>query len=208
MNDTVNVWVDPVCPWTWLTTRWLREVERVRPVEARFHPMSLSVLNEGRDDVDDFYCEGIARWWGPIRVVVAATMSTGGDEVVGPLYEALGSRIHVGHEPYGPPLYEAALAEVGQPAELAAAAVDPAYDDEVRARHGLAALTAEDATLGVPTLHLPGPDGKPVAFLGPVVNPAPKGEDAGRLWDALRVVAATPGFAELKRSREPEPIVD
>lgn len=204
MTSTAHIWVDPVCPWTWLTTRWLLEVERVRGVRAEFRLMSLSVLNEGRADVSEFYQAGVARWWGPARVLTAAARA-GGDQVIRPLYEALGSRIHLGGEPYGPGLYKAALTEVGLPGELGGAADGTEYDDDLRARHRAAALAPGDAELGVPTLHLPGPDGAPMAFHGPVVNPAPKGEHAGRLWDAALVVASTPGFGELKRSRAPEP---
>lgn len=201
-----DMWVDPVCPWTWLTTRWIVQVERVRDVEVRFHVMSLSVLNEGRTDVPEFYQQGVARWWGPVRVLVAAEQGHG-SEVVRPLYDALASRIHREDQPYAAPLYRAALEEVALPLELADAAGTTEYDDELRASHHEAALKSADAELGSPVIHLPGPDGTTAVF-GPVVSPAPTGEDAGRLWDATLLAVRTPGFYELKRARDVDPIVD
>jgi 2-hydroxychromene-2-carboxylate isomerase len=202
----VDFWFDPVCPWTWLTSRWLLDVERVRPVTARFHLMSLSVLNEGRTDVTEFYQRGVRRWWGPVRVLIAAEQKAGND-IVRPLYTAIGTRIHLRDEPYGPPIYAAALAEVGLDPALAAAADDPSYDDAVRASHHAAALTPGDTDLGSPTLHLPGPDGDPVAFFGPVVTPLPAAEAAGRLWDAIAIAASIPGFNELKTGRDRTPVL-
>ncbi|HYJ67423.1 MAG TPA: disulfide bond formation protein DsbA [Nocardioidaceae bacterium] len=200
----IDFWFDPVCPWTWLTSRWLLEVEQIRPIEVRFHLMSLSVLNEGRTDVTEFYQRGVRRWWGPARVMAAAEQA-GGAEVLRPLYTALGNRIHLDAQPYSRELYEAALTEVGLDPALAAAARDSRYDDAVRVSHHAAALTDGDAELGSPTLHLPGPDGEPVAVFGPVVTPMPRGEAAGRLWDATAIAATVPGFNELKTGRDRTP---
>lgn len=206
MSIDVDIWADPVCPWTWLTTRWLLEVERVRPIRVRFHLMSLSALNEGRDDVGEFYQKGVARWWGPARVIAAAA-DAHGEQVIRPLYEGIARRVHVEEEHLSPQLYEAALHEAGLPPEPAAAADDAGFDDAVRERGRQAAVSDADAELGSPTIHADGADGAPIAFFGPVVNPAPKGEAAGQLWDGTLLVVGTPGFAELKRSRVPEPIL-
>jgi len=200
----VDLWFDPVCPWTWLTSRWLLEVEGVRRIDLHFHLMSLSVLNEGRTDVTEFYQRGVRRWWGPVRVMIAAEQA-GGNAVVRPLYTALGTRIHRQGQSYSRELYEAALGEVGLDPALAAAARDPGYGDAVRASHRDAALTPGDVELGSPTIHLPGPDDEPVAVFGPIVTPMPKGELAGRLWDATAIAATVPGFNELKTGRDRTP---
>jgi hypothetical protein len=201
----VDLWFDPVCPWTWITSRWLLEVETVRPIDLHFHLMSLSVLNVGRTDVTEFYRRGVRRWWGPVRVMVAAELA-GGNDVVRPLYTALGTRIHLEKQPYGKELYEAALDEVGLDRGLAAAADDPGYDEAVRVSHRAGALAAGDVELGSPRIHLPGPDGEPVVVFGPIVTPMPRGELAGRLWDATVVAASVPGFNELKTGRERTPV--
>lgn len=201
-----DLWFDPVCPWTWLTSRWLLEVERVRQVEVRFHLMSLSVLNEGRTDVTDFYREGVERWWRPVRVLAAAELAHG-TEVLRALYTAMGTRIHLHDEPYGEALYRHSLEDAGLPARLADAAESTEYDEAVRASHRAAALKPADAELGAPTLHVPGPDGQSVALFGPVVSPTPRGAEAGRLWDGAMLMATTPGFYELRRGRDVDPIV-
>lgn len=206
-TTTVDFWFDPVCPWTWLTSRWILEVERVRPIEVRFHVMSLSVLNEGRTDVAEFYQSGVRRWWGPVRVLIAAEQA-GGNDVLRPLYTALGTRIHLEDQTYGKQLYESALSDVGLDPDLADAARDESYDDAVRASHRRAALTDGDAELGSPTLHLPGPGADPVAVFGPVVTPTPRAAQAGRLWDAVTIAATIPGFNELKTGRDRTPVFD
>ena len=182
-------------------------MEQARPIEVGFHIMSLSVLNEGRDDVTEFYKRGVRRWWGPVRVMIAAEQAAGND-VLRPLYNALGRRIHHEDRKYGKPLYEAALREVGLDPGLAAAARDEQYDAAVRDSHRQAALTDGDPQLGSPTIHVPGPDGKPVAVFGPVVTPTPRGEEAGRLWDAVVAAVSVPGFNELKTGRDRTPVFD
>jgi hypothetical protein len=199
------MWFDPMCPWAWITSRWLLEVERVRPVEVQFHVMSLSILNQGRE-LPPQYAERINQGWGPVRVCVAAAARYG-DQVLRDLYTALGTRIHLSKEEFGPELFKAALTDLDLDPGLADAAEATDYDEALRASHD-AGMQPVGLDVGTPTIHAPGPDGEPVAFFGPVVTPAPKGEAAGRLWDGVLQVAATPGFYELKRSREQGPIFD
>ncbi|GII25556.1 mycothiol-dependent nitroreductase Rv2466c family protein [Planosporangium mesophilum] len=200
---TADMWFDPACPWAWITSRWLLEVEQVRPVDIRFHVMSLAVLNENREELPEEYREFLKTAWGPVRVAIAAERKYG-NESLRPLYTAMGTRIHLGKEERGRALYEAALADAGLPVELAAAAESSEYDEALRASHE-AGMRPVGMDVGTPVIHVPGPDGQQIAFFGPVVTPAPKGEAAGRLWDGTLLVAGTPGFFELKRTRDVPP---
>jgi hypothetical protein len=201
------MWFDPACPWAWMTSRWLLEVEKVRPLDIRFNVMSLSVLNQGRDGLTEDYRKLMERTWGPVRVCIAAAEAAG-PQVLRDLYTALGTRIHLKKYEYDERLYTEALTEVGLDPALADAAGSDAWDEALRASHN-AGMKPVGNDVGTPVIHAPGPvDGETVAFFGPVVTPAPKGEAAGRLWDGVLLVAGTPGFYELKRSRELDPIFD
>jgi hypothetical protein len=204
-GTTVKLWFDPSCPWCWITSRWLLEVQRVRPVDIELHVMSLYVLNENKD-VSEFYREFLPKTLGPVRILVAAQRAYG-RQVLAPLYTAYGTRIHVNKQERGPELDAAVLAEVGLDPSLAAAATSEAYDFELRASHHEGMDPVGD-DVGTPVLHYPGPDGTTVAIFGPVVTPAPKGEAAGRLWDGVIACATTPGFFELKRTRTVRPSFD
>ncbi|MFI5775676.1 DsbA family protein [Nocardia sp. NPDC051570] len=207
VRTTVDFWFDPRCPWAWLTSRWILEVEKVRPIEIRWHIMSLAVLNENRlDELPEQYRRWNTTGWYPVRVCAAAEQAYGG-EVLGPLYTALGTRIHSRGEKQTRETFAAALSEAGLPGGLADAAYSTDYDTLVRASHheGIG-LVGED--VGTPVLAVPGPGGARIAFFGPVVTPAPTGEAAARLWDGVLLVAGTPGFYELKRSRDAEPTFD
>ncbi len=197
------MWFDPTCPWAWMTSRWLMEVEQVRGVEVTWSVMSLSVLNQGRDLPSD-YAAMMDRAWAPVRVVIAATRDLEGQEasrVRKALYDALGTRIHQDGRGTSdlPTIIAEALAEVGLPAELAEAADSQDYDEELRASHQRAIDLVGDE-VGTPVIAVEG-----VHFFGPVVTPAPRGEAAGRLWDGCVLVAGTPGFFELKRTRTASP---
>ena len=198
-RNAAEYWFDPLCPWAWMTSRWMMEVQKVRPVDVTWSVMSLSVLNEGRDLPED-YREMMDRGWGPVRVVIAAREKLG-DDIVKPLYDALGERIHHQQLDY-PEAIAGALEELGLPAELADAATSDERDVELRASHQRAIDLVGDE-VGTPVVAVNG-----VAFFGPVVSPAPKGEAAGRLWDGCVLVAGTEGFFELKRSRTVGPIFD
>jgi protein-disulfide isomerase-like protein with CxxC motif len=205
-KSQVDMYFDPVCPWAWMTSRWLLEAEKVRPVEITFRVMSLSVLNEGRD-LPEQYQEMMAKAWGPVRVCVAAEQKYG-TPALRNLYTALGARIHLKKEEWGRELYAAALADANLDVALADAAESTEYDERLRESHN-AGMKPVGTDVGTPVIHAPGPnEGDKIAIFGPVVTPAPKGEAAGKLWDGVLLVAGTPGFYELKRTREQGPIFD
>ncbi len=197
----LDFWFDPLCPWAWISSRWVLEVEKVRPVTARWHVMSLAILNSGKKDLPEQYRELLQQAWGPVRVCIAAEQKFG-PEVLLPLYTALGKRFH--HDKAKPDrgTIEAALAEAGLPAELADAMDSTEYDEALRASHE-AGIDRVGYEVGTPVISVNG-----VSFFGPVVSPIPRGEDAARLWDGVLLVAGTDGFFELKRSRTRDPIFD
>lgn len=193
----VDFWFDPLCPWAWLTSRWVLEVQKVRRINPTFRVMSLGYLNQDKD-IPDEYRELLKPAWGPVRVIIAADEAEGQDVVL-PLYTAMGNRIHLEGRPIDRSLVEESLAEVGLPLALADAMDDTSYDEAVIKSHH-AGMDQVGDEVGTPVISVEG-----VAFFGPVVTPAPKGEAAGKLWDGVVLVAGTPGFYELKRSREKGP---
>jgi protein-disulfide isomerase-like protein with CxxC motif len=197
----VDFWFDPLCPWAWITSRWLLEVEKLRPVTPRWHVMSLAVLNEDKDDLPDRYKEAMAKAWGPVRVCIAAEQKFGPD-VLGPLYTALGIRFHHEKAERDRATIEAALADAGLPAELAEAMDSTDYDKALRASHcdGMDRVGYE---VGTPVISV-----GDLSIFGPVVSPIPRGEAAARLWDGVMLIAGTDGFFEMKRSRSRDPIFD
>ncbi|GAA3085413.1 disulfide bond formation protein DsbA [Streptosporangium carneum] len=200
----VDLWFDPFCPFAWMTSRWLLEVEKVRPIEPRWHIMSLNILNEDKD-VPETYREMIAKAIGPVRVV-AAVQDKHDSEAVGRLYTELGTRLHnqgrLKELDRLRETVEEALEAAGLEREFAEAMESEEFDEVLRASHddGINRVGQE---VGTPVIAV-----GDVAFFGPVISPAPKGEEAAKLWDGVRLVAGVDGFFELKRSRTRPPIFD
>jgi 2-hydroxychromene-2-carboxylate isomerase len=199
-DNTVNkadFWFDPVCPFAWITSRWIGEVEQVRGIETEWHVMSLSVLNEGRDLPAD-YRAMMDDSWGPVRVIIAA-QELHGSSYVKPLYDAMGEQIHHEGNKDRASVIQKALADTGLPADLARFATSDEYDSKLRASHesGIS-LVGQD--VGTPVVAVNG-----TAFFGPVLTRIPRGEEAGKIWDATVTLAGYPHFFELKRSRTESP---
>jgi hypothetical protein len=200
-REDMQFWFDPLCPWAWITSRWMLEVEKVRPVRVDWRVMSLAYLNliqhEGQGLTEE-YVERMSRAWGPIRICAAAAQQAGPD-ILGPLYTAIGTRLHNQGRREDPAVMPEALAEVGLPASLADAAESTEFDELIKSSHH-EAFDEVGIDVGTPVIRIRGK-----AIFGPVITPAPRGEAAGELWDGLVLVTKADGFFELKRSRDRKP---
>jgi 2-hydroxychromene-2-carboxylate isomerase len=202
-RTTVDFWFDPICPWAWITSRWMLEVEQVRPVKTSWHLMSLAYLNlvqhEGQG-LSPEYLERMEQAWGPVRICAAAAADKG-EDILLPLYTAIGIRFH-NRQQRGPEALAEALAEVGLDRSLLDAATSDELDETIKASHQRA-MDQVGLDVGTPVISVEGN-----AFFGPVITPAPKGEAAGRLFDGVLAVTSTDGFFELKRTRDRRPSFD
>jgi hypothetical protein len=198
-----DFWFDPLCPWAWITSRWMLEVEQVRPVKTRWHVMSLAYLNlvqhEG-EGFSDAHRDRLEKAWGPIRVCAAAAAERG-DDILLPIYTAIGTRFH-DEQRRGAEALAEAVDELGLPTSVLEAALSTEYDDVIRSSHQRG-MDLVGLDVGTPIISAEGN-----AFFGPVVTPIPRGEAAGRLWDGVLAVTGTDGFFELKRTRDRKPSFD
>ena len=200
MKTKAEFWFDPICPWAWMTSRWILEVEKVREIEINWNLFSLAHLNRNKE-LSEEYKKGLVRSWNCTRVIAAAQKAHG-SAVTLPLYTAISSRIHLQKQEVNQALFEAALEEVGLDKNLDTAMNDESLNEAIIESHerGIK-LVGND--VGTPIISVEG-----TAFFGPVISPAPKGEEAGKLWEGVVGVASYPGFFEIKRSRTVGPIFE
>lgn len=192
-RDTADFWFDPMCPFAWITSRWILEVEKVREVDVAWRVMSLSYLNKDKD-IPDTYRAMLEPGWGPVRVCIAAEQRHG-NAVLGPLYTAMGELIHHEKQPIGRDMIAAAVERAGLEADLVDAMDDASLDEAVAASHHLG-MDQVGNDVGTPTIAING-----AAFFGPVLSAIPRGESAGEVWDGAVALAKYPYFSELKRAR-------
>ncbi|GAA4888366.1 DsbA family protein [Tessaracoccus lubricantis] len=200
MTTNVDFWFDPTCPWAWMTSRWMLEVEKVRDVKTTFHVMSLAVLNDGRE-LSPGYRAHIDKAWVPARAALLVEQRHGSDKLL-EFYNEIGTRFHPNGEEVSPETVKAALAAVGADADILDIALTGDIDDDLRRSHHEGMDPVGDE-VGTPVLRVNG-----MSLFGPVISPAPKGEEAGELFDGFVKVTSYPGFFELKRTRTVGPIFD
>lgn len=200
-TSKVEMWFDTLCPWAWMTSRWLTEVAKVRDISIQWNVMSLFYLNESRSHISAEYLANAKNALGPLRIIVAAEKLYG-NQVAGDLYTAFGEEIHLNKMKFSPELNAKVLSKFSFPDDLLQSADDSSLDELVLVSHkeGMSRVGEE---VGTPIVSIDG-----VSFFGPVISPAPKGEEAGKLFDGAFAVASYPGFFEMKRTRTVGPIFE
>jgi hypothetical protein len=193
----VQFWFDPICPWCWVTSRWLTDVAEQRGFDVDWQPISLLFKND--PPTDSPYYEPVA-WTRNLLRVVESARDGGHADRIGDLYTAMGTRIHDGTGSRDQFDVAPLLEEVGIPVEHAAAFDDESFDEVIRTRMKVGLdLTGDD--VGTPIIAVDGPDGERVGLFGPVISTKPTGQAALDLWDGFLAMVAVPGFWELKRTR-------
>ena len=200
MPTKAEFWFDPMCPWAFITSRWILEVEKVRDIEVSWNIFSLPHLNKDRE-MPEKYVAIFANSWSCARVIKAVENQYGKEKTL-PLYTAISTRIHVLKETVSQDLLIDALKEIGADTKFAQEMSNSNWDKEIIESHerGIK-LVGND--VGTPIIAI-----NRIGFFGPVISPAPKGEEAGKLWDGVVLSASYPGFFEIKRSRTVGPIFE
>ena len=200
-NVKVDMWFDTLCPWAWITSRWLVEVEKVRDISVNWNVMSLYFLNESRPHISKEYLENARNALGPLRVITAAEKFYG-PSIMGELYTAFGEEIHLKKTEFSEALVSSVLSKFSLSQDLSKYANDESLDSSIIESHNLG-ISKVGEDVGTPIISIGS-----VAFFGPVISPAPKGEAAGKFFDGVVAVASFPGFYEIKRTRTVKPIFD
>lgn len=200
-KTAVDFWFDPVCPWAWMTSRWIDEVARQRDINVTWHIMSLAILNEN-NDMDESHRASHKMGYRYGQLVTGIALELGQDKVKA-AYDALGQRIHVdGRGAKDDEIFNEVVAVLEVPQDLVTRAEQGEFDEAYRASH-VDGIERVGQDVGTPVISVDG-----VAFFGPVLSPAPKGEEALRLFDGVVMAASVDGFFELKRSRTRGPQFD
>lgn len=197
----VEMWFDTLCPWAWMTSRWLVEVAKVRDISIQWNVMSLYFLNESRSHISADYLDNAKKALGPLRIIVAGERLYG-NQIAGELYTAFGEEIHLNKMKFSPELNSKVLSKFSFPVNLLSYADDVSLDESILKSHN-SGIDRVGEDVGTPIVSIEG-----VSFFGPVISPTPKGEDAGKLFDGAFAVASYPGFFEMKRTRTVGPIFD
>ena len=210
----LDFFFDPVCPWAWITSRWVSEVQQLRAYNVQWKFISLKFLNEDKMDYSQMpegYKDVHAAGTNGLRVAARARAEQG-NEACGAVYTALGTSLHKNQERekfVADPVAHIAslLTAAGLPAVWAESVLDDSFDALIRTETELA-LERTGKDVGTPILTFHPGGAKEASFFGPVISTIPRGEEAMKLWDAIETIATSSGMAELKRSLRARPSFD